>query len=117
MTNVTGFLFLKSLHPYLKMVPFHLKLSAHKCLQSVLEEFFNPQSTSSRPPSQKCNMCMAHPQESEDRAMPTLTFQGYNATSTAQSYTSHTAELDSHGYHILSKDIICFILNFAITTD
>ncbi|XP_012946492.1 uncharacterized protein LOC106014033 [Aplysia californica] len=47
-TNDADFLFLKSLYPFMKMVPQHLKLSARNRLQSVLQEFVYPTPTVQR---------------------------------------------------------------------
>ncbi|GFS20704.1 transcription factor Adf-1 [Elysia marginata] len=97
MTNDADFLFLKSLHPYLQMVPQHLKLAVGNRLQSVLEDFVYPPATSHRSPPQQYTH-MAHSQQPQERATPTPSYQSYSTTSTPHSFTSYTTEYDSHNY-------------------
>lgn len=98
-TNDADFLFLKSLHPYMKMVPEHLKLSVRNRLQSVLEEFVYPQTVQQRsqPYTQPYT---SQPQDGDvqlrDSTTPALSYHSYSTGSTPHSMDSYNTEPDSH---------------------
>ena len=90
-------LFLRSLYPYLKLVPRHLRLSARNRIQSVLEEFAFPQATDStkRSQSNQYNVTIhSQDQNCQDRATPTPPYQNHSRGSTPHSFTSNISEHD-----------------------
>ncbi|RUS89891.1 hypothetical protein EGW08_002332 [Elysia chlorotica] len=92
-------LFLKSLHPFLKKVPHHLRLCVRNQIQSIIEEFAFPPSATQchrKSPHQYNNFTVhtAQGQSCQDRATPTATFQNHSRLSSPHSSVSDTTEHD-----------------------
>ncbi|XP_064610707.1 uncharacterized protein LOC135474942 [Liolophura sinensis] len=93
-TNDADFQFLKSLYPYMKMVPEHLKLCVRNRIQSVLQEFVYPPTVQQRSQSQPQDLDL----QLRDNTSPALSYQSYSTGSTPNSIDSYTTQPDSHHF-------------------